>query len=163
MEGASSSLRSNNSTMWRNTGVEIFSRSSSRAEEDEEALKWAALERLPTFNRLKKGLLQDSVGVANEVDLLKLGFQERKNLMERLVRIAEEDNEKFLFKLKNRIESDSEEEEGKGGEKEKLGGGDDIDGSLKLSFDSYFRGLPFFFTNKPPPPPPTTPSPPVVY
>ncbi|GMQ08797.1 hypothetical protein CsSME_00052376 [Camellia sinensis var. sinensis] len=93
MEGASSSLRSNSSIMWRNTGVEIFSRSSSRAEEDEEALKWAALERLPTFNRLKKGLLQDSVGVANEVDVLKLGFQERKNLMERLVRIAEEDNE----------------------------------------------------------------------
>ncbi|KAI7986390.1 Pleiotropic drug resistance protein 1 [Camellia lanceoleosa] len=104
MEGASSSLRSNSSTMWRNTGVEIFSRSSSRAEEDEEDLKWAALERLPTFNRLKKGLLQDSVGVTNEVDVLKLGFQERKNLMERLVSIAEEDNEKFLFKLKNRID-----------------------------------------------------------
>ena len=43
-------------------------------------------------------------------------------------------------------EEDSDVEVGKGGEKEKLGGGDDIDGSFKLPSDSYFHGLPFFFT-----------------
>ncbi|CAL5444033.1 unnamed protein product [Camellia sinensis] len=100
---ASSSLRTNSSSIWRNNGVEIFSRSS-RGEDDEEALKWAAIEKLPTFNRLKKGLLKESLGVANEVDVQNLGFQERKDLIERLVRIADEDNEKLLLKLKNRID-----------------------------------------------------------
>ncbi|KAI7985487.1 Pleiotropic drug resistance protein 1 [Camellia lanceoleosa] len=100
---ASSSLRTNSSSIWRNNGVEIFSRSS-RGEDDEEGLKWAALEKLPTFDRLKKGLLKESLGVANEVDVQNLGFQERKDLIERLVSIADEDNEKFLLKLKNRID-----------------------------------------------------------
>ncbi|CAL5361430.1 unnamed protein product [Camellia sinensis] len=100
---ASSSLRTNSSSIWRNNGVEIFSRSS-RGEDDEEALKWAAIEKLPTFNRLKKGLLKESLGVANEVDVQNLGFQERKDLIERLVSIADEDNEKLLLKLKNRID-----------------------------------------------------------
>ncbi|XP_057969768.1 pleiotropic drug resistance protein 1-like [Malania oleifera] len=105
MEGeiyrASGSLRRNSSSMWRNNGVEVFSKSS-REEDDEEALKWAALEKLPTYNRLRKGLLMASRGGADEVDVKDLGFQEKKTLVERLV--AEEDNEKFLLKLKNRID-----------------------------------------------------------
>lgn len=83
--------------------MEIFSRSS-RDEDDEEALKWAALEKLPTFNPLRKGLLFGSQGAAAEVDIHDLGFQERKNLLERLVKIADEDNEKFLLKLRHRID-----------------------------------------------------------
>ncbi|KAK6129780.1 hypothetical protein DH2020_036487 [Rehmannia glutinosa] len=47
---------SNSSSLWRNTGTQVFSRSS-RDEDDEEALKWAALEKLPTFDRLRKGLV----------------------------------------------------------------------------------------------------------
>ncbi|KAJ7962916.1 Pleiotropic drug resistance ABC transporter [Quillaja saponaria] len=100
---ASNSLRANSSSLWRNSGAEVFSRSS-REEDDEEALKWAALERLPTYNRLKKGLLAASHGPTNEVDVTDLGLQERKKLLERLVRVAEEDNEKFLLKLKERID-----------------------------------------------------------
>nr|AUB45106.1 ABA transporter [Camptotheca acuminata] len=100
---ASSSLRRNNSSIWRNNNMEIFSRSS-RDEDDEEALKWAALEKLPTYNRLKKGLLLGSHGAAAEIDINNIGFQERKNLLERLVKVAEEDNEKFLLKLKDRID-----------------------------------------------------------
>ncbi|KAA8541856.1 hypothetical protein F0562_023008 [Nyssa sinensis] len=100
---ASSSLRRNSSSIWRNNTMEVFSRSS-RDEDDEEALKWAALEKLPTYNRLKKGLLMGSHGAADEIDIDNIGFQERKNLLERLVRVAEEDNEKFLLKLKDRID-----------------------------------------------------------
>ncbi|XP_010061952.2 pleiotropic drug resistance protein 1 [Eucalyptus grandis] len=100
---ASNSFRSNSNSIWRNTGMDVFSRSS-REEDDEEALKWAALEKLPTFDRLRKGILTGSRGGANEVDIADLGIQERKNLIERLVRTAEEDNEKFLLKLKNRID-----------------------------------------------------------
>ncbi|KAH1144939.1 hypothetical protein AAZX31_15G011700 [Glycine max] len=100
---ASNSLRSRSSTVWRNSGVEAFSRSS-REEDDEEALKWAALEKLPTYNRLRKGLLTASHGVANEIDVSDLGIQERQKLLERLVKVAEEDNERFLLKLKERID-----------------------------------------------------------
>ena len=71
---------------------------------DEEALKWAALEKLPTYNRLRKGLLTTSRGEANEIDVTDLGFQERKKLLERVVKVAEEDNERFLLKLKERID-----------------------------------------------------------
>ncbi|WMV48222.1 hypothetical protein MTR67_041607 [Solanum verrucosum] len=99
----SASLRANSNSIWRNTGVEIFSRSA-RDEDDEEALKWAALEKLPTFDRLRKGLLFGSQGAAAEIDINDIGYQERKNLLERLVKVAEEDNEKFLLKLKNRID-----------------------------------------------------------
>ncbi|OIT36974.1 pleiotropic drug resistance protein 1 [Nicotiana attenuata] len=73
-------LSVNSNSIWRNNGVEIFSRSS-RDEDDEEALKWAALEKLPTFDRLEK------------------------NLLERLVKIADEDNEKILLKLRQRIDT----------------------------------------------------------
>ena len=92
------------SSVWRNSTVEVFSRSS-REEDDEEALKWAALEKLPTYDRLRKGILTSaSRGVISEVDIENLGVQERKQLLERLVKVADEDNEKFLWKLKNRIE-----------------------------------------------------------
>ncbi|GFP96784.1 pleiotropic drug resistance protein 1 [Phtheirospermum japonicum] len=103
---SNSSFRRSASAAFRNDSFEIFS-SSSRAREDDddnEALKWAALEKLPTFDRLRKGLLLGSRGVVNEVDVQDLGFQERKQLVERLVKVVEEDNEKFLFKLKNRID-----------------------------------------------------------
>ncbi|KAL9238626.1 hypothetical protein vseg_013022 [Gypsophila vaccaria] len=87
-------------------GGEYLSRSSRHDEDDEEALKWASLEKLPTYNRLKKGLLlsSSSRGVTHEVDVKSLGFNEKKKLLERLIKVSEEDNEKFLFKLKNRIE-----------------------------------------------------------
>ncbi|RVW77076.1 Pleiotropic drug resistance protein 1 [Vitis vinifera] len=100
---ASGSLRRNGSSIWRSSGADVFSRSS-RDEDDEEALKWAALEKLPTYNRLRRGLLMGSEGEASEIDIHNLGFQDKKNLVERLVKVAEEDNEKFLLKLKNRID-----------------------------------------------------------
>jgi ABC-type multidrug transport system ATPase subunit/ABC-type multidrug transport system permease subunit len=98
-------MRMNSSSMWRNTGAEVFSQSS-REEDDEEALKWASLEKLPTFDRLRKGLLLGSMGApATEVEIENLGPLERKKLIERLVKTAEEDNEKFLLKLRNRIDT----------------------------------------------------------
>ena len=45
----------------------VFTRSS-REEDDEEALKWAALEKLPTFDRLRKGILTTSKGEASEIN-----------------------------------------------------------------------------------------------
>ncbi|XP_058751871.1 pleiotropic drug resistance protein 1-like [Vicia villosa] len=107
MEGdiyrATNSLRARSSTVWRNSGVEVFSKSS-REEDDEEALKWAALEKLPTYNRLRKGLLTASHGGAHEVDVSDIGFHEKQKLLERLVKVAEEDNERFLLKVKERVD-----------------------------------------------------------
>ena len=102
MEGGGS-FRIGSSSIWRNSDAEIFS-NSFHEEDDEEALKWAAIEKLPTFERLRKGLLTSPGGEANEIDVMKLGLQERRELLERLVRIAEEDNEKFLLKLRDRID-----------------------------------------------------------
>ncbi|XP_052883732.1 pleiotropic drug resistance protein 1-like [Gossypium arboreum] len=97
------SLRSGSSSVWRNSAVDVFSRSS-REEDDEEALKWAAIERLPTVARLRKGILTSSQGGANEIDIVNLGWQERRTILERLVKVADEDNERFLWKFKNRID-----------------------------------------------------------
>ncbi|GAU19343.1 hypothetical protein TSUD_336300 [Trifolium subterraneum] len=103
MEGGGS-FRIGSSSIWRNTDAdEIFS-NSFHQEDDEEALKWAAIQKLPTFARLRKGLLTSLQGEAIEIDIEKLGLQERKDLLGRLVRLAEEDNEKFLLKLKDRID-----------------------------------------------------------
>ncbi|XP_045794552.1 pleiotropic drug resistance protein 1-like [Trifolium pratense] len=82
----------------------IFPNSVNREDnDDEEALKWAAIQRLPTVRRLRRGLLITSEGVVSEIDIHKLGMQERKYLLERLVRIADIDNEKLLLKLRGRL------------------------------------------------------------
>ncbi|KAJ4841930.1 transcription factor [Turnera subulata] len=110
MEGAGgdifmgSSARFSSSNIWRNSTLEVFSKSS-RDEDDEEALKWAALEKLPTYLRVRRGILTEKEGQTREIDINCLGLIERRNLLERLVKIAEEDNEQFLLKLKERIES----------------------------------------------------------
>ncbi|XP_078165731.1 ABC transporter G family member 36-like isoform X2 [Carex rostrata] len=87
-------------SIWRQTG-DVFSRSS-REEDDEEALRWAALEKLPTYNRVKRGILTSASGKINEVDVENLGVHDKKALLDRLLRVAEESNESFLIKFKER-------------------------------------------------------------
>lgn len=102
----SRSLKANGSLVWRSRDDQVFSRSSRSGgggEDDEEALKWAVLEKLPTFDRLRRGILVGSQG-AHEVDVHDLGYEEKKKLVERLVNNVDEDNEKFLQRLRSRIE-----------------------------------------------------------
>ncbi|KAF9614056.1 hypothetical protein IFM89_014856 [Coptis chinensis] len=73
-------------------------------EDVEEGLKWAALERLPTCERIRKGILNGHDGQLEEVDIKNLGSQEIKNLVDRLIRNPEVDNEGFLLKLKQRMD-----------------------------------------------------------
>ncbi|XP_077218109.1 ABC transporter G family member 42-like [Tasmannia lanceolata] len=98
-----------------NWGVEdVFGshRSSRGAVDDEEALKWAALEKLPTYDRLRTSILKSYVGNENqtsrlinkEVDVRKLNVDERQEFIERIFKVAEEDNEKFLKKFRKRID-----------------------------------------------------------
>ncbi|XP_042501406.1 ABC transporter G family member 42-like [Macadamia integrifolia] len=104
----------------RNWGVEdVFvksSRTSGGVDDDEEALRWAALEKLPTYDRLRTTIMksfvenhdhQDQQGsklVHKEVDVRKLDMNDRQDFIERIFKVAEEDNEKFLRKLRNRID-----------------------------------------------------------
>lgn len=76
--------------------------------DEEEELKWEALGRLPTYDRMRKGILKQVLdnGTVNyeEVDITKLGVQEKKHLLENILKTAEEDYEKFLHKMRDRID-----------------------------------------------------------
>ncbi|CAI0473731.1 unnamed protein product [Linum tenue] len=92
------------SSLWTDDDNSNSNEAFSREEDDEEALKWAALEKLPTYSRLKKGLLTTVDGGADEIDVDRLGFKQRKELVDRLVKVPQEDNENFLLKLRDRMD-----------------------------------------------------------
>lgn len=85
---------------------------SSRIDEDEEALKWAAIERLPTYDRLRTSIMNSFVDNAagnvkvghKQVDVTKLDGNDRQQFIEKLFKVAEEDNEKYLKRFRNRID-----------------------------------------------------------
>ncbi|GAV61270.1 ABC_tran domain-containing protein/ABC2_membrane domain-containing protein/PDR_assoc domain-containing protein [Cephalotus follicularis] len=88
------------------------SRRNSHIDEDEEALKWAAIEKLPTYDRLRTSVFKSFVDspvqehkvMHKEVDVRKLDLIDRQNFIDRIFKVAEEDNEKFLKKFRNRID-----------------------------------------------------------
>lgn len=89
----------------------VFTRSlQSRKEiqdDDEEALKWAALEKLPTYDRLRTSILknlEDGRIITQAIDVRHLGIVEKKMLIDRLLKVTEEDNERFLIKFRDRID-----------------------------------------------------------
>ncbi|KAK4279543.1 hypothetical protein QN277_011310 [Acacia crassicarpa] len=96
---------------WSNHGG-IFERSMRK--EDEEELKWAAIERLPTFERIKTSMLKKkefqvledfgNVFDYEQVDVTKLGIEEKRRLLDCILKNIEEDNLKFLQRLRNRID-----------------------------------------------------------
>ncbi|RZB97864.1 ABC transporter G family member 36 isoform C [Glycine soja] len=86
-----------------------YSRRTSHVDEDEEALKWAAIEKLPTYDRLRTSIIQtfaegDQAGVHKEIDVRKLDVNDRQQIIDKIFKVAEEDNEKFLKKFRNRID-----------------------------------------------------------
>ncbi|XP_047320053.1 pleiotropic drug resistance protein 1-like [Impatiens glandulifera] len=97
------STRLGSSRMFRGSNRELFS-TSIRDEDDEEALKWAAIEKLPTYLRIRRGVLTEDSNQPREIDIADLEQLEKKNILEKLVKVANEDNEKFLRKLKQRID-----------------------------------------------------------
>ena len=74
-----------------------FQMSGLQEADDEEKLKWAAIERLPTYDRMRKGMLKQVMSngriVQNEVDVTHLGAQDKKQLMESILKVVEDDNE----------------------------------------------------------------------
>ncbi|VFQ87368.1 unnamed protein product [Cuscuta campestris] len=100
---SSGSFRVSSSSLWRAGGMDAFVKSS-RQEDEERALYWAALQKAPTFDRLKKGLVTGLRGETCEVDIKNIGYEEKKKIVERLIKVPKRDNEKFLLKLKDRFD-----------------------------------------------------------
>lgn len=86
---------------------DVFTRSATD-HDDEEELRWAAIERLPTYDRMRKGMLaqvkEDGTVVRGEVDVANLGVSARRQLMESILKVVEDDNEKFLTGLRSRTD-----------------------------------------------------------
>ncbi|XVE98241.1 hypothetical protein REPUB_Repub03eG0088700 [Reevesia pubescens] len=92
--------------MW-NSAENVFSRSASFREEDddEEALRWAALERLPTYARVRRGIFRNMVGDSKEVDVSELESTDQRLLLERLVKSADDDPERFFDRMRKRFDA----------------------------------------------------------
>ncbi|KAB1199713.1 Pleiotropic drug resistance protein 2 [Morella rubra] len=100
---------------WRSTSVremwnepDVFQRSARQVVNDEEELKWAAIERLPTYDRVRTGMLKQVMSngrvVHGEVDVTNLGSQDKRQLMESILKVVEQDNEKFLMRIRDRTD-----------------------------------------------------------
>ncbi|GAB4856417.1 hypothetical protein Ancab_014335 [Ancistrocladus abbreviatus] len=104
--GSSSRRASGFMDVW-NEPADAFRRSREVVDEEEE-LRWAAIERLPTYDRVRKGLLkqvvEDGKVVHNEIDLKHMGRQEKKHLADMIQKFVDEDNEKFLRTVKERVD-----------------------------------------------------------
>ncbi|KAL7259858.1 hypothetical protein ACSBR1_005679 [Camellia fascicularis] len=92
--------------MWNSAeNLSVRSASFREDDDDEEALRWAALERLPTYNRVRKGIFTNIVGDSKEIDVKKLQFEERKVVLDRLVNSVEDDSEKFFDRMRRRFDA----------------------------------------------------------
>ncbi|KAK6126339.1 hypothetical protein DH2020_039911 [Rehmannia glutinosa] len=84
---------------------DAFSRRVGADDDDEEELRWAAIERLPTRRRMGRSLLtnvlEDGTVTATEIDVRRLGVDEKRQLMNKILNAVEEDNERFLRRLRS--------------------------------------------------------------
>ncbi|KAJ8767987.1 hypothetical protein K2173_020927 [Erythroxylum novogranatense] len=106
--GSRSSRSSSIREIWNSPDVFTRCSNSRHIVDEEEELLMAAIERLPTYERLRKGVLKQVVSngrlMQNEVDVTKLSYQDKSLLMENILKVVEEDNERFLKRLRNRID-----------------------------------------------------------
>lgn len=105
--GSSMNLRATSMKEMWNDQPDVFQRSGRRQQEEEE-LMWAAIERLPTLDRLRKGMwsrrLSNGRIVHYEVDVTKLGADDKNKLMDSILKVVEDDNEKFLRRIRDRTD-----------------------------------------------------------
>ncbi|XVE73516.1 hypothetical protein DITRI_Ditri11bG0124500 [Diplodiscus trichospermus] len=82
-----------------------------RENDEEVELQWAAIERLPTFKRIRTSLFDNKLlnegkgeqGNRVLTDVTRLEALECRVFMDKLITIIEEDNLRLLKKLKERI------------------------------------------------------------
>nr|QVT92374.1 ABC transporter [Salvia miltiorrhiza] len=88
-------------------GQDAFQKSG-REYDDQDELMWAAIERMPTYDRTRKGILkqvmEDGKVVREEVDFANMGVQEKKHLMDSILKTVDDDNERFLQRVRERTD-----------------------------------------------------------
>lgn len=98
--GQSSSFRSNSA---------LSASQKDDAVDEENMLAWAAIERLPTFDRLRSSVFEINGSDANVkrkrvTDVTKLGALERHVFIEKMIKHIEHDNLQLLHKIRKRID-----------------------------------------------------------
>lgn len=94
--------------MWSNASDSVFARSASfdhEADDEEEALRWAALERLPTYARVRRGIFRNVIGELSEVDVGHLHLGDQRLLLDRLVAAVDNDVEAFFDRMRRRFDA----------------------------------------------------------
>ncbi|XP_064941483.1 ABC transporter G family member 43-like [Musa acuminata AAA Group] len=114
-KNSSSSSRRNWAGGYQDPADVLRQRSIAAEEGDErESLMWAALEKLPTYDRMRKGIIRQTVdgggALCSEVDIHRLRRQDRKLLLDRIFRVVEEDNERFLKRLRDRMDRSKQQD-----------------------------------------------------
>ncbi|XP_024968958.1 ABC transporter G family member 35-like isoform X4 [Cynara cardunculus var. scolymus] len=79
--------------------------------QDEEALRWAALEKLSTYNRIRTTIFNYSYNNNNDkhddkllMEVRDLDANARQHFIDNFFKVAEDDNEKFLTKFRDRVD-----------------------------------------------------------
>ncbi|CAI9281132.1 unnamed protein product [Lactuca saligna] len=89
-------------------------RSSHHSVEDEEALRWAALEKLPTYKRIRTTIFKSyniPADLKNQtpadkllLDVRELDQHSQQDFIDKTFKVVEEDNEMFLKKFRDRVD-----------------------------------------------------------
>lgn len=88
-------------------------RSSHHSVEDEEALRWAALEKLPTYKRIRTTIFKSYIpaDLKNQttadkllLDVRELDQHSQQDFIDKTFKVVEEDNEMFLKKFRDRVD-----------------------------------------------------------
>jgi hypothetical protein len=74
------------------------------AMDDEEALKWAAIERLPTYDRVRTSVLHKASGSVRQVDVRDLTPLETNELLDKLMQETQDENDVLLMKMRKRVD-----------------------------------------------------------
>ncbi|CAM6100567.1 unnamed protein product [Calypogeia fissa] len=108
--GRLSSIRQGSRRQWGIGPDNVFARNSdlrTEEEDDEEALKWAALEKLPTYDRVRTTILNQMKGsriLPQQIDLRTIGPADKEKLIGRLFADRpEDDNEQFIRRMRDRV------------------------------------------------------------
>ena len=110
------------SRLWQDTGdgklafSKRLSMDNADEEDDLEALKWAALEKLPTYRRVHTAMLEAEeaeleatkkktvLGGSRPVDVRHLARAQRERVLHKAFATTDQDNERLLKRLKQRLD-----------------------------------------------------------
>jgi len=85
-------------------GSNPFEGGVSSRENDEEELKWAAFEKLPTYNRLRTSVFQKDTGSIRHVDVKNLSTVDFNQLLLKINKVGDEEDEQLLRKVRRRLD-----------------------------------------------------------